>query len=273
MMTAGRMLAAGEMETVIVGEGLASNLAVNVGDRIVLMANTKTGGLNAVEVTVGGLFATISKAYDDVAVRMPLATAQQLLRVNGAHTWVILLDDTDTTPRVFADLQAALPPRTYDVVPWWRLSDFYNKSAELFAKQVTVMKFIIGFLIVLSISNTLMMSVVERTGEIGTAMALGTKRADVLRRFLAEGMVLGVSGAAIGLAVGAGLAAVISRIGIPVPPPPGMTHGYIGEILVTAELAVGAAVLGIGTTLLASLYPAWKASRMVIVDALRHNRA
>ncbi|HMX23895.1 MAG TPA: hypothetical protein PKA11_13120 [Accumulibacter sp.] len=56
------------------------------------------------------------------------------------------------------------------------------------------------------------------------------------------------------------------------PPPPGMARGYTAEILVNARLLFDAFMLAAGTTLLASLYPAWKASRMVIVDALRFNR-
>jgi putative ABC transport system permease protein len=51
-----------------------------------------------------------------------------------------------------------------------------------------------------------------------------------------------------------------------------MSRGYTGRILVSGGLALDAFLLAIVTTLLASLYPAWKASRMTIVDALRHNR-
>jgi putative ABC transport system permease protein len=68
------------------------------------------------------------------------------------------------------------------------------------------------------------------------------------------------------------LAQIISSIGIPMPPPPGKTHGYTGGILVTVPIAIEALVLAVATTLLASVYPAWRASRMQIVDALRHNR-
>lgn len=272
LLTAGQGLAADDSEGVIVGQGLAANLGVSVGERIVLMANTQAGGLNAVELTVRGTFATVSKAHDDFALRLPLAIAQQLLRVKGSHTWVLLLEKTDATGPTLTALDAVLSREQYEVVPWWKLSDFYNKSAELFAKQVTVMKFIIGFLIILAISNTLMMSVMERTSEIGTSMALGVTRMRVLRRFVAEGLVLGLMGATTGLIAGYCLAEVVSAIGIPVPPPPGMAYGYTGQILVTLDLAFAAAVLAVGTTLLASLYPAWKASRMVIVDALRHNR-
>lgn len=64
----------------------------------------------------------------------------------------------------------------------------------------------------------------------------------------------------------------ISWVGIPMPPPPGMSESYRGEILVTVSLLVQALGLALVTTLAASAYPAWKASRLEIVDALRHNR-
>jgi putative ABC transport system permease protein len=76
----------------------------------------------------------------------------------------------------------------------------------------------------------------------------------------------------VGVLAGLGLAALISSIGVPMPAPPGMAHGYTGAILVTPRIAIEALVLAIVTTLVASIYPAWKASRNEIVDALRFNR-
>ena len=134
------------------------------------------------------------------------------------------------------------------------------------------MRLIIAFIILLSISNTMTMSIIERTGEIGTSLALGVKRSIVMRLFLTEGIVLGCLGGALGLTVGLLLASLISSIGVPMPPPPGMARGYMGEIRVTWDIALESLILAIGTTLAASVYPAWKASRMRIVDALRHNR-
>jgi putative ABC transport system permease protein len=270
--TSGAPLAAGDAEGVLLGQGLAATLGAAPGSRLVLLVTTPRGGVNAGEVTVRGVFSTISKAYDDAAVRMPIAASRQLLRVDGSHTWVLQLTDTERTPSLLPSVQALLGER-YEVVPWWQLSDFYNKSAELFAKQVAVMKVIIGLLIVLSITTTLTMTVMERTGEIGTVMALGDTPAVVLRRFLVEGLVLGALGALLGAALGWVLAAIVSSIGIPVPPPPGMAEGYVGGILVTTARTLDAVALAVGTTLLASAYPAWRASRMQIVDALRSNRA
>jgi len=183
-----------------------------------------------------------------------------------------LLDDTARTNSLVSQIQKHLTGKKLEVVAWSQLADFYNKTVVLFSKQVNVMKFIIAIIIVLSISNTLMMSVMERTSEIGTSMALGYSRKDILKLFVTEGALLGILGGSSGLVLGLVLARVISAIGIPMPPPPGMAWGFTGEILVTWRLTLDALSLAFGTTLLASVYPAWKASRMLIVDALRHSR-
>jgi putative ABC transport system permease protein len=270
--SSGKNLSSDDPRAVIIGEGLARNLGVNIGDRVVLLASTVSGGTNAVEVTVRGLFHTVSKTYDDAALRLPLATARELLRTKGSHVWIVLLNDTAQTDAVLAKVRDKLPKDQFEVVPWYRLSDFYNKTAVLFTKQIQGLRLIIALIILLCISNTMIMSVLERIGEIGTTMALGVKRRGVLRLFLCEGVLLGCVGAILGLVAGIALAQIISAIGIPMPAPPGKTHGYLGGILVTWSMCVQAFIVAVLTTLLASIYPAWRASRMQIVDSLRYNR-
>jgi putative ABC transport system permease protein len=134
------------------------------------------------------------------------------------------------------------------------------------------MALLIGAIIVLGISNTLTMNVLERTGEIGTMMAIGTPRKKILRLFVLEGLLLGVIGGLSGLAIGLLLAQALSYVGIPMPPPPGRTEGYSAQIMVTVRLAFWGIAMAVGSTILASLYPALKASRLPVVDALRYNR-
>ncbi len=270
--SSGSNLMADDRKSVIVGEGLARNLGVTVGDTVVLLANTATGGTNAVEVSVRGLFFSVTKAYDDAALRIPIDTARTLLRSNGSHVWIVLLNKTSDTDRVMANLRARLDNQGMEIAPWYQLANFYNKTAQLFTRQVQAIKLIIAIIILLSISNTMTMTVIERIGEIGTAMALGVRRTGILRLFLSEGLLLGCFGGAVGVLAGVGLAAAISSIGIPMPAPPGMAHGYTGAILVTSQIAIEALVLAIAITLIASVFPAWKASRQSIVDALRFNR-
>jgi putative ABC transport system permease protein len=272
VMEHGQPLDANEADEIIVGRGLADNLGIRPGDQVVLLVTPASGGVNAAEVRVRGLFSTVAKAYDDSAIRVTLPLAQRLLRVSGAHIWVVGLRDTEQTDAVLTRLRGQLPPGKFELNPWYQLADLYNKTVVLFSRQLAVLKTIIGVLIVLIISNSLSMSVMERTGEIGTSLALGVPRTRLLRQFLAEGLLLGLIGGIIGMLGGILMARVVSEVGIPMPPPPGMARGFVGEVLVTPRLLFTALLLALITSVLASLFPAWKGSRLAIVDALRHNR-
>lgn len=273
-LVAGEGLSDDDPTGIIVGAGLAQNLGVEPGDTLVLLGTSAGGGVNAVEARVRGLFRTMTKAFDDTVLRVPISMARELTRYEGAHLWVVLLDETRHTDllreRISQELAGAEFP--YEVKPWGDLAEFYNKTKVLFSKQVNTVRAIIALIILVSISNTLVMSVMERTGEIGTLMAVGLKRWTILKIFLQEGFLLGLFGGALGLVAGVAAAYGITQIGIPMPPPPGSASGYIGGIKVTWQLAVITGVLAIVSATLASIYPAWKASRMVIVDALRKAR-
>ena len=272
VVTQGKPLAADDPHGVIVGRGLAANLGVQVGDMVVLMATTRSGGINAVECRVRGLFYTVAKAYDDNALRVPIATASKLLKVTGSHTWLIRLQHTEQTEPVVGQLRSQHQGESLEFVPWSELADYYNKTVTLLMRQFGVIQVIIGLIIVLSISNTLMMNVMERRGEIGTAMALGLRRSNIQRQFLIEGVILGLLGGVVGALLGSLLGALISWIGIPMPPPPGTEAGYTAQIQNSWRLTADAVILAVGTTMIAGLYPSWRAARMNIVDALRVNR-
>ncbi|HRO71689.1 MAG TPA: FtsX-like permease family protein, partial [Chitinophagaceae bacterium] len=229
--------------------------------------------INTVEAKVSGIFVSTNQAYDDASLRLPIELAQTLVRVTGVQLWLILLHDTERTDDFLTQLRTRFPAMTNNLefVPWYQQADFYNKTVALFSQQMDILRIIIGCIIVLSISNMLIMNVLERTGEIGTMLAIGLKRRKVLLLFSIEGLLLGLTGASLGLVIGYGLAELISTIGIPMPPPPGMEEGYTGEIRITSKVLVSAFLVPLTTTALAGLYPAWKASRMQIIDALRHN--
>ena len=265
----GRNLLPDEPKTAIVGRGLAQNLGLKIGSPLVLIANTEGGGISAVEATVVGLFESITQAYDDTALRIPIDLARELMRTDGEHLRLVFLDNTDSVPVALERLRAVLPADAYQVVPWIELADFYNKTSALFAKQVGVIYLIIAVIIVLAISNTMTMAVMERVGEIGTMMALGTRRSGIRSMFLLEGLILGLVGATLGLVLGCVLAVAISAVGIPMPPGPGMSWGYEAGVLLSPGNLFTAAGIALVTTLLASVYPAWRASQLDIVDALR----
>ncbi len=271
--TSGHDLSNANAKEVIVGGGLARNLGVKPNDTVALLTTASGGSINAIELKVAGIFTTANLAYDDSALRLPIGQVQSLLRVNGAHQWLILLNETEQTDHFLSQFRARFPLSTnkLEFIPWYQQADFYNKTVALFSQQMNVLRLIIGSIIVLSISNMLVMNVLERTGEIGTLMAIGFKRKKILLMFAFESLMLGLIGASIGLIIGFGLAELISAIGIPMPPPPGMEEGYTGEIRITWQVLVLSFMIAFITTALAGVYPAWKASRLQIINALRHN--
>ena len=246
----GQNLSSQDPKGIIIGEGLAANLELKLGDRVILLGTTDSGGINAVECHVRGLFYTTSKAFDDIFLRLPIATARELLRTAGSHTWVVLLSDTQDTDTVVDAARKQFSQRKIglEVIPWSTQADFYHSTVKLFSRQFGIVQFIIAMIIVLSISNMMTMSVLERTGEIGTLMAMGTTRQRIMGGFVLEGLLLGVIGATTGLILGTILAQIISTLGIPMPPAPGMTRGFTAQILVTPQLAISAASISIFTS-------------------------
>ncbi len=255
---------------VALGEGLAASLEVERGGKVVLIVNIPGGGINAAEANVIEVFHTLSKAYDDVALRAPLSLVHRLIRREGADHWIVFLDDTDVTGDVLAAMRADPALANLVFTPWTELADFYNKAVALYARQFEVVRVLTALIIILSISNTMIMSVSERTSEIGTIMALGGSRSAVLRLFLIEGATLGAIGGFLGVVAGGAINAAVSFVGIAMPPAPGMRHGFEAQALFTPGIAASAFVLALATTTIASLYPAWRASRLGIVDAIRH---
>lgn len=271
-LSAGASLSEAEPAQAILGEGLARSLGVGVGDRVTLLANLPGGGVNAVEVTVAGLFHTSTKAYDDRALRLPIATARRLTRLQGFSRLMVLLPDTDAAVPAAERLRAALAADPVTVKPWTELADFYNKTVDLFRRQLGFVRGVILALVLLTVFNAMARSVMERQREIGTMMALGARRAVVARRFVGEALVTGALGAATGVLLGAGIAYLVNRIGIPMPPPPGTAHGFTGGI----EFSRGGAALAFASMLAvsaaASFGPAMRAARLNPVDALRAER-
>jgi putative ABC transport system permease protein len=257
----------------IIGKGLAAGIGARTGDSLTLLTTTRHGSINAVEVLVRGIFESSAKEFDDRAIKVPLATVDSLLDAGGAvQSLVVVLDETEHTAAVRDRLQALFAERGLDLElrTWDQLALRYHQVRTLFGNIFRVVTAIVAVVAVFGVANTMTMAVFERTREVGTIMAIGTKRRGVVALFLSEGLILGVAGGLLGLGVGVLLAKLLSIHGIPMAPPPGSTRGFTARFWVVPDVLALAFGISVVTAVLSSLYPALRASRLHVVDALRH---
>lgn len=271
VISSGRRLEDKDEHGMMIGQGLARALKLAPGDWATLVINTPEGALNSMEFQVIGTFQTFSKDYDARAVRIPLAAAQDLLATPGVNTLVVELKHTEDTGDVAELLGQRFDGKGLEVNSWLKLNDFYAKTVKMYDVQFGVLRLIILLMVLLSVANSVNMSVFERVGEFGTMMALGNRSRKVTELIFMENTIIGLGGAVIGVVFGILLAMVISAIGIPMPPPPNADLSYIAHIRVVPSVVAGAFLVGFVATLIAALPPALRVRRIPVVDALRQS--
>lgn len=262
-------LAPGDKAAVLVGYELGESFGLTLGKTVNVQSNSPSGRSNSMDVTVKG-FSTSSFPFENKRVlTVPLGTAQDLLGLDGRVTeYAVGIEDLGQLERVKGDLQAALGPE-YEVHTWSELNTFVR---DLINRQDIIMNAIAFVLFVIAltvIANTMLMSVFERIREIGTLLAVGVKRVQVLQLFVLEAAILGLIGGLLGATVGQTALRIISRIGIPLELPGTSSIAMLRPHTAWSYTAI-AVVVAIFGALLASAFPARRASRLNPVEALRN---
>ena len=266
----GRPLNASDTGGVVVGEGVAKSLGLRVGDRITLVITLAAGAVNTLDFELVGIFQSFSRDFDARAVRIPLPAAMELMDTQAANVIIALLNHTEDTTATVRLLKQHFSGKELDAVAWNKLSDFYEKTVDLYDRQFGVLRLIILVMVLLSVVNSVNMTLFERTREFGTLRAIGDRSTDIFRLIVAECACLGCIGALTGMMLGSLMALLISTIGIPMPPPPNANLGYTALIRLESISVLSAGIIGFTACLLASLLPAHRASKLDIGEALRH---
>jgi len=272
----GRDLNGEDTAKVVLAKGVAKKLCAKVGDILTLMSVTKGGGTNAIDVEVVGIASVGLRELDNITVYLPLRTAQQFLMITTVPLLILVLEKTEYTDETFSYIQQKIVPTLstrISIKKWKDIADYYVQVDGFYKQILSIIRLIIVLVVIFTIVNTMTMSVFERTREIGTLRALGTTKAKIMISFILEGMWIGLIGGIFGVAAGFGISALINSLfgGIYIPPPPGMAEGY--QALFKPDLSSGWCniLLSFSVAAIASIYPATKAIKLKIADALRYN--
>lgn len=218
------------------------------------------------------------KELDDMFIGMHLAQAQRLLYGSEkpqVTAVVIQLAHTSKIPaakaRLAELLATTLQGEPLEVQDFETLNPFYGQAVGMFATIFGFMAVLIGAIVLFTVGNTMSMAVFERTAEIGTLRAMGLRRAGIRRLFMSEALLLGLIGAVVGVATALAFAWLINHAGLTWQPP-GQTDVVPLTVRVWGETKMMLGT-GVGLTIVAVIsawWPARRAARMLIVDALRH---
>ena len=270
-------------DAIIVGSRLANRLGVRAGDRLSLVSPqgqvTVMGTVPRIRAyRVVGLFEVGMYEYDNSYVFMPIGAAQAYFATGDRATQIeVFVDDPDRVREVNRAIRAALPDRQIRILDWQQ-----SNSAFFAAVQVerNVMFLILTLIIVVAAFNivsSLVMLVKDKGRDIAILRTMGATRGAVMRIFLMCGASIGVLGTVFGVSLGLVIAANLESIRQ-------WLQGLTGQELFQAEIyflsrlpsvvdpweVAQVAAMGLGLSLLATLYPSFRAARLDPVEALRH---
>lgn len=253
----------------VVGLTLAEALGVAEDDVLVLQASTQAKKENAVDIRVGGTNHNSHPMESKRLVQVPLDFAQALLGMQGRVTeYALAVDDRDRIDDIAALVRSTLGAE-YEVHTWNELRPGLLDVLDLQRAIFTFIALVFLAISVLGVVNTMLMSVMERTREIGTMIALGVRRQQVSRLFLLEAAAQATFGGGLGIVVGVGVALGIAAAGgVPIMEPGGTVPLRLVPA-VSPAFAVGVVLAATLGATVAALWPSRRAARLRPVEALR----
>jgi len=271
-LVAGAFLAPDDRGGVLISQRLANNLGLATGDDVSLLINTSGDQPDEATFTIRGLYDTGLPAFDEATIFMPLAKAQAFTRAGErASAVVVLLHDREEADVVASALRAP----GLALLTWRDLNQLMVEGMNSAMGFLYMIYLIVLAIVAVVVANTLLMSVFERTREMGILAALGMKGRQIMAMFVLESATLGAIGVILGVLLGSLGVYYLATEGV-----------YLGDVSASAasvDIAYGetiyarfqwadTAVISVVCwiiMLLASLYPAWFATRKEPIDALR----
>ncbi len=266
---------------VILGRDLARLLRVNVGDKVTLIVakgNTTPAGFvpRMKQMTVKGLFQSGHYEFDSTLVFTHIDNAAALFRTGGPTGIRVKLDDINLAPTVTQHLLMKLPADYY-ATDWTRQNRTWFAAVQVEKRMMAVILFLIVLVGSFGLVSTLVMTVTEKQSDIAILRTLGASPQSIMTIFVIQGCIVGLIGVLLGTGLGLAISCNLDVI------VPAIEHLFGVEFLPReiyfisqmpsdprASDIVPIAVVSFLASLLATLYPSWRAARTHPAQALRH---
>ena len=264
-------------DSAFIGASLATNLGVSLGDEIVALGTAKEGGVAALVLTVDGIFETGRADLDRSILQAPLATMQAAFELGDAvHRVVVKTGDANRTVGVIDEI-APLVPDEARMLDWDELLPELKQSIELDRIGAQMMYWLLMIIVAMSVVNSFIMTVFERTREFGMLIAIGMRPNAIVGMLTIEALGIWALGAACGLLACVATVLPLGMVGIRVADIAEGVERMHAQLMVpealypalSADAMLAAPLVMLAGTLIAALVPALRVRRMRPVEALR----
>ena len=267
---------------IVIGVGIARALGLRPGDRVTLISpqgQVTPAGLmpRLKQFTVVGIFALDHNEFDSALALVRMEDAQVLYRMDNTVSGVRLkVRDVDAAPRVGREIARDMPPEAY-VSDWTQQNVNYFRAIEIEKRMMFIILTLIIAVAAFNLVSTLVMAVTDKHPDIAILRTLGASPASIMQIFVVQGIVIGLVGTLIGVVGGVFTALNIDTV------VPFIERTFRFEILsrevyyiseLPSDLHLGDVVwvtlVSLALSLVATLYPSWRAARVNPAEALRY---
>jgi ABC-type lipoprotein release transport system permease subunit len=274
----GRFLEDGDDAVVVIGAGLARRLDLAPGKKLVLATNDASGALVEALFRVRGVFRTGAEEIDGYLVEAPVDAVRRLYGFgpDEATRIGVVLRDPDEVGEALAAIRARIPSPEVAVLPWQKVLPELAAFIRLDRTSDTTLQGLLLFLVLFTIFNTVLMSVLERTREFAMLLAVGTSPGWLEWQVLLESAFLGLLGTGLGMALGAAVGGWFQVYGLDISRfyAEGVTISGLAlasriHAKVTLHLLLSVGAIVFVATVLLGIFPMRRAARVPIADVLR----
>ena len=271
----GRYLDKDSYEEIVIGSVLARNLKVKLGDEVTFLGSGRDDSFAAGVARVVGIFETGSPDLDRSMAQISLAYFQDAFAMDGSgHSIALRAANIDQVPILQQRVGSLIDGQDKLVVlDWEALQPGLKQAIQADMTSAWFMYAVLIVLVAFSVLNTQLMSVLERTREFGTMMALGLRPSILARLVMTETFMMASLGLAIGVFIGYLITAYLSVIGFSYPGMEEMAVKFnlpdrMYPSISLLSLLLGPGIVAIGS-LLAAIYPALRLYVLLPIEAMR----